>query len=93
MYNGHVKNSASYETPEQGGNSNIVEVMYFYTNWCPHCKNKQIPRFDINLANNAIELDPNIVALYGEGMDDDDDDDCALDDDEEDEEDEDEEEK
>lgn len=55
---------------------------------CPHCKSKQIPRFDINVANNAIELDPNIVALYGEGMDDDDDDDCALDDDEEDEEDE-----
>ena len=39
MYNGHVKSSAKYETPEQGGNSNIVDVMYFYTNWCPHCKN------------------------------------------------------
>ena len=45
MYNAHVKNSASYETPEQGGNSNIVEVMYFYTNWCPHCKNAK-PEWD-----------------------------------------------
>lgn len=43
MYNAHVKNS--YETPEQGGNSNIVEVMYFYTNWCPHCKNAK-PEWD-----------------------------------------------
>ena len=43
MYNGHVKNS--YETPEQGGNNNIVEVMYFYTNWCPHCKNAK-PEWD-----------------------------------------------
>merc|ERR1711998_46795 len=54
---------------------------------CPHCKSNQVPRFDINAPNNAIELDPNIVALYGEGVDDDDD--CVLDDeDEEDEEDE-----
>ena len=45
MYNGHVKNSANYETPEQGGNNNIVEVMYFYTNWCPHCKNAK-PEWD-----------------------------------------------
>ena len=45
MYNGHVKNTANYETPEQGGNSNIVEVMYFYTNWCPHCKNAK-PEWD-----------------------------------------------
>ena len=45
MYNGHVKNSMSYETPEQGGNINIVEVMYFYTNWCPHLKNAK-PEWD-----------------------------------------------
>lgn len=45
MYNGHVKNTSKYEIPEQGGNSNIVEVMYFYTNWCPHCKNAK-PEWD-----------------------------------------------
>tara|TARA_X000001036_G_scaffold440135_2_gene494829 strand:+ start:8256 stop:8738 length:483 start_codon:yes stop_codon:yes gene_type:complete len=39
MYNGHVKKNVKYEEPEAGGNTNIVEVMYFYTNWCPHCKN------------------------------------------------------
>ena len=39
MNQGHVKNALKYETPEQGGNSNIVEIMYFYTTWCPHCKN------------------------------------------------------
>lgn len=51
---------------------------------CPQCKSNQVPRFDINSSTNAIELDPNIVALYGEGVDDDDD--CALDDDEDDDE-------
>ena len=37
----HVNKTLKYasQSPEQGGNSNIVEVMYFYTNWCPHCKN------------------------------------------------------
>ena len=50
-----------------------------YIQECPNCKSNQVPRFDINVTNNAIELDPNIVALYGEGVDDDDD--CALDDD------------
>lgn len=45
MYNGHVKNAVGYESPEQGGNSNIVDVMYFYTNWCPHCKNAK-PEWD-----------------------------------------------
>ena len=39
MNQGHVKKSLKYETPEQGDNSNIVEIMYFYTTWCPHCKN------------------------------------------------------
>lgn len=33
---------------------------------CPSCKVSQVPRLDINLACNAIDLDPNIVALYGE---------------------------
>ena len=42
---------------------------------CRNCGVKQIPRFDIGVECNAIELDPNIVALYGEGVDDDDD--CA----------------
>ena len=46
MYNGYVKNSVKYETPQQGGGtSNIAEVMYFYTNWCPHCKNAK-PEWD-----------------------------------------------
>ena len=31
----------------------------------------QIPRIDIGTAVNAVELDPNIVALYGEGIGDD----------------------
>ena len=35
---------------------------------CPRCKHIQIPRIDINLASNAIELDPNNTALYGEGI-------------------------
>ena len=39
----HVKNTLKYgsQAPGQGeeSNDNIVEVMYFYTNWCPHCKN------------------------------------------------------
>ena len=38
-----------------------------YTHECPACRKIQIPRIDINNVNNAIELDPNIVALYGEG--------------------------
>jgi hypothetical protein len=42
---------------------------------CPQCKSNQVPRFDINSSTNAIELDPNIVALCDEGVDDDDDDD------------------
>ena len=42
MYTVHVKSNLKYESPEQGGNSNIVEVLYFYTNWCPHCKNAKV---------------------------------------------------
>lgn len=29
---------------------------------------QQIPRIDINAPSNAIELDPNVAALYGEGV-------------------------
>jgi hypothetical protein len=41
-----------------------------YHHECPKCHSIQIPRFDIALQNNAIESDPNVVALYGEGIDD-----------------------
>jgi len=41
-----------------------------YVHECPICQTHQIPRIDINLSINSVELDPNIVALYGEGMDD-----------------------
>lgn len=41
-----------------------------YRHECPHCKQTMIPRIDISQANNAIELDPNVIALYGEGIDD-----------------------
>ena len=50
-----------------------------FSHECPSCKATQVPRFDINLPCNAIDLDPNIVALYGEGMEDED---CMADDDE-----------
>lgn len=41
-----------------------------YLHECPKCASVQVPRLDISLASNAIELDPNVVALYGEGIDD-----------------------
>jgi transcription elongation factor Elf1 len=41
-----------------------------YRHECPHCKQHMIPRIDISVATNAIELDPNVIALYGEGIDD-----------------------
>ena len=41
-----------------------------YSHECPKCKQLQIPRIDISLGNNAIELDPNVIALYGEGVED-----------------------
>ena len=41
-----------------------------YSHECPKCKQIQIPRIDISLGNNAIELDPNVIALYGEGVED-----------------------
>ena len=41
-----------------------------YSHECPKCKQSQIPRIDISLGNNAIELDPNVIALYGEGVED-----------------------
>ena len=44
-----------------------------YVHECPSCMNNQIPRIDINFPCNSIDLDPNIVALYGEGVDDEDD--------------------
>ena len=37
---------------------------------CPRCKQVQIPRLDITIPSNAIELDPNTMALYGEGLED-----------------------
>ena len=55
-----------------------------YVHDCPSCSQQQIPRIDINTSSNAIELDPNVIALYGEGIDDEDDfDDCGSDEDEE----------
>lgn len=39
-----------------------------YTHKCPRCHVMQIPRIDITAASNAVELDPNVVALYGEGV-------------------------
>jgi hypothetical protein len=53
---------------------------------CPKCHTLQVPRIDIGSASNAIELDPNVVALYGEGVggsDDDEDGDCDEDDEDE----------
>ena len=41
-----------------------------YMHECPRCKQIQIPRLDINTPSNAIELDPNTMALYGEGLED-----------------------
>eukprot|EP00596_Hydrurales_sp_CCMP1899_P002725 CAMPEP_0119033904 /NCGR_PEP_ID=MMETSP1177-20130426/969_1 /TAXON_ID=2985 /ORGANISM="Ochromonas sp, Strain CCMP1899" /LENGTH=278 /DNA_ID=CAMNT_0006991011 /DNA_START=181 /DNA_END=1018 /DNA_ORIENTATION=- len=41
-----------------------------YLQECPECKQQQVPRIDINSASNAIELDPNVMALYGEGVED-----------------------
>ena len=35
-----------------------------------------MPRIDINSASNAIELDPNVMALYGEGVEDSGEDEC-----------------
>lgn len=51
-----------------------------YCHECPKCHKKQIPRIDINLVSNAIESDPNVLALYGEGVDDSGDelDDCGM---------------
>eukprot|EP00597_Dinobryon_sp_UTEXLB2267_P003421 CAMPEP_0170066004 /NCGR_PEP_ID=MMETSP0019_2-20121128/5861_1 /TAXON_ID=98059 /ORGANISM="Dinobryon sp., Strain UTEXLB2267" /LENGTH=1056 /DNA_ID=CAMNT_0010272979 /DNA_START=145 /DNA_END=3312 /DNA_ORIENTATION=- len=57
-----------------------------YMHECPRCKQIQIPRIDINASSNAIELDPNNIALYGEGIEDSGDDvegeDCYTDDEE-----------
>ena len=47
-----------------------------YSQQCPQCKQQQVPRIDINSASNAIELDPNVMALYGEGVEDSGDDEC-----------------
>ena len=41
-----------------------------YHHECPHCKAVQVPRIDIALNCNAIEIDPNVGALYGDGIDD-----------------------
>jgi hypothetical protein len=56
-----------------------------YTHECPKCKQKQIPRIDINAPANAVELDPNVVALYGEGVEDSDDEGVDFSDEDEDE--------
>ena len=50
-----------------------------YEHDCPRCRAIQIPRIDINIQANAIELDPNVVALYGEGVDDSVDENCDND--------------
>lgn len=47
-----------------------------YSQQCPQCKQQQVPRIDINSASNAIELDPNVMALYGEGVEDSGDEEC-----------------
>jgi transcription elongation factor Elf1 len=47
-----------------------------YSQQCPLCKQQQVPRIDINSASNAIELDPNVMALYGEGVEDSGDEEC-----------------
>ncbi len=45
----HVKNTLKYGSQAPGqseeSNANIVEIMYFYTDWCPHCKNA-LPEWD-----------------------------------------------
>ena len=40
-----------------------------YRHSCPHCGEVQVPRIDINAEQNAMELDVNVMALYGEGGD------------------------
>ena len=39
-----------------------------YVHKCPHCNKHQVPRIDISLEKNLIDHDPNISALYGEGI-------------------------
>ena len=41
-----------------------------YRHECPSCHSVQVPRIDITKEENAIESDPNVLALYGEGVDD-----------------------
>jgi transcription elongation factor Elf1 len=41
-----------------------------YHHECPKCHLIQVPRIDIGLNSNAVENDPNVTALYGEGIDD-----------------------
>ena len=41
-----------------------------YRHECPSCRTTQVPRIDITKEENAIESDPNVLALYGEGVDD-----------------------
>jgi len=49
-------------------NENPWWAVYVHT--CPKCHSNQIPRIDITLPANAIEIDPNEIALYGEGVED-----------------------
>ncbi len=51
-----------------------------YVHTCPKCHSNQIPRIDITLPANAIEIDPNEIALYGEGVEDSGDEMCDDDD-------------
>lgn len=51
-----------------------------YAHSCPKCHSNQIPRIDITLPANAIEIDPNEIALYGEGVEDSGDEMCDDDD-------------
>ena len=37
-----------------------------YTHSCPHCSSLQVPRIDIELPVNALELNPALAVLYGQ---------------------------
>ena len=60
---------------DQQYSQNVVENSWWavFRHECPHCNQMQVPRIDITASINAIELDPNIVSLYGEGFEESDD--------------------
>jgi len=57
IYKSQVEPGLNYEGPEQGGNSNIAQIFYFYTEWCPHCKqaNKVWEQFVSDYSGNTIK--------------------------------------